>query len=68
MSHFAIPDGDFSPAEAKLASTFGSDAVPFDTFAPIGLALVARDIAFAAGLLAVATGLDVGGRRTSRER
>lgn len=61
MTHFAIPDGDFSPTEAELASILDSDAVLIDSFEPLGLVLITRELSFSIVLLALNTGLDVDG-------
>ena len=61
MTHFAIPDGEFSPTEAELASVLDSDVVPIDSFVPQGLALVPRELTFSIVLLSLAAGLDVDG-------
>jgi len=55
MTHFAIPDGVFSPAEAGLASVLDVDATRLDRFAPLGLLLIVRDRRFAVVLIATAT-------------
>lgn len=59
MTHFATPDGEFSPAEAEFASTLDDDTLLIDTFAPVGLTLVTRDVSFSVLLLALTTGLDI---------
>ena len=56
MTHFAIPDGVFSPAEAGLASVLDDDATRLDRFVPLGLLLFARDCRFTVVLIATATG------------
>jgi hypothetical protein len=57
-------DGEFSPSEAEPASAFDSDALLLDSFASLGLVLVAEDLALTAVVLAVASGSDSGGSRT----
>ena len=62
MTHFAIPDGDFSPSEAVLASMLDRDLASVDGFMPLGLLLVAKKQRMTIVLIAMATGLDVDGR------
>lgn len=59
MTHFATPDGEFSPAEAELASVLDSDSALLDGFAPLGLALIASELTFSIILLTIAAGLDI---------
>jgi hypothetical protein len=59
VTHFATPDGEFSPMEAELASILNSDAAPIDSFVPLGLVLVTKELTFNIVLLALATGLDI---------
>jgi hypothetical protein len=59
MPHFAIPDGEFSPAEAELASILDCEAAPTDGFVPLGLALVTSELRFSIFLLALTSGIDV---------
>jgi hypothetical protein len=59
VTHFAIPDGEFSPVEAEFASILDDDTPLIGSFAPVGLVLVTRDLSFSILLLALATGLDI---------
>jgi hypothetical protein len=59
MPHFAIPDGEFSPTEAELASILDCEAALTDGFVPLGLVLVTSELRFSIVLLALTNGIDV---------
>lgn len=61
MTHFAIPDGVFSAAEAELASILGNGARQLSGFAPLGLVFIARDGRMTVVLSATVIGFDAGG-------
>lgn len=58
MTHFAIPDGVFPPAEAELASILDNGATQLSGFVPLGLVFIARDRRVTALLIATAIGFD----------
>jgi hypothetical protein len=58
MTHFAIPGGEFPPAEAELASVVNSDEARLGDFAPLGLLIIAREFRFTVILIAETTSFD----------
>lgn len=61
MTHFAIPDGVSSAAQAELASMLGNGSRQLSGFAPLGLVLIARDGRVTVVLIATAIGFDTDG-------
>lgn len=61
MTHFAIPDGVFSPAQAELTSILANGATQLSDFAPLGLVFIARDGRVTVVLIATAIGFDADG-------
>ncbi len=61
MTHFAIPDGVSSAAQAELASMLGNGSRQLSGFAPLGLVFIARDSRVTALLIATVVGFDADG-------
>lgn len=61
MTHFAIPDGVFSPAEAELAAILDNGATQLSGFAPLGLVFIVRGGRVTVVLIATAIGFDTDG-------
>lgn len=61
MTHFAIPDGASSPAEAELASILDNGARQLSDLAPLSLVFTARDGHVTAVLIATAIEFDADG-------
>lgn len=59
MTHFATPERELSAVEAELTAVLDSDAALTDGFEPLGLVLIAKDLAYSIVLLALTTRLDV---------
>lgn len=61
VTHFAIPDGGFSPAEAELAAALDGSAADIEGLVPLGLLVSATEHQLTVLLIAIVLGFDADG-------